>query len=452
VYSTAKKTKVYDSRHHGYWWTLEKPITVQVIMALGKKARRPMRWLRGFSFEFLREKQLMALRVAALVLLAVHALILHRCYDACCVGTTSLQQQVYTTFTAHNSSQRIPHRENDKGPFRTWKEAQQALHAIRQRDIQHEIGAPLNLLYLRFREEKVRLDHLPAPPTQCRHFYEDDSPIEIDLALVRMLGQSSSKIPTEFVRNVSLAVALTTNYTTRFPLDKSVTIYALKNGKLYFDRRSNHPRSCGHQHKIVGFMSFMREAAALLGPPGLPDVAFRFSCLDNPYAPFEGLWTYSSFKDGRGGPLAFPDDYFTFERWRRLRPNPSEAAYRSKPPRAAWFGGRTGDTPLHHADRQGFLDLETVEMIENMTSREYFVTQYAPGKDERIVAAFDKIPMSKLLAQYRVLLAIAGHSFASNTLPLLSSNSLVVQQVCGRQIGLAQRCSTVSSHSRCHVF
>jgi hypothetical protein len=416
-------------------WPCSLPTTVR-IMAYGKKATPPIWWRRIVSFECFREKQLIALRVAVLVLLAMQALILHRCYYACCANTQDrLQQQVYSAFTAHNSSQRVPQRfsqqESEKGPFRTWKDARQALHSVRQRDIQLEIGAPLNSMYLHFREEGVRLDHLPPPPTQCRRFYDDDSPMEIDLALVRMLGRSSSKIPTEFVRHVRHAVDLTTNYRTRFPLDKSVTIYVLKTGKLYFDRRSNHPRSCGHQHKIVGFMSFMREVAARLGQPGFPDVAFRFSCLDNPYSPVQGLWTYSSFKDGRGGPLAFPDDYFTFERWRRLRPNPSEVAYRSKPPRAAWFGGKTGDVPLHHADRQGYLDLDSVEMIETMTSREYFVSQYAPGNDARIVAAFDKIPMSDLLARYRVLLAIAGHSFASNTLPLLSSNSLVVQQVSG---------------------
>jgi hypothetical protein len=177
-------------------------------------------------------------------------------------------------------------------------------------------------------------------------------------------------------------------------------------------------------------MSFMQEAAHLLGPgQALPDVAFRYSCLDNPYPPTLGLWTYSSFKEGRDGPLAFPDDYFTFERWNRLRPDPSEPAYRAKPPRAAWYGGRTGDKPLHHSYRKGFLDVVNVDLLANMTSREYLVYKYSPGKDSRIVAAFEKIPMNKLFIQNRVLLAIAGHSYASNALQLFSSNTLVVEQV-----------------------
>jgi hypothetical protein len=394
---------------------------------------RSLRRRRNFCVDFSREKQLVPWKVAVFViLLSLHALTFLRCYKSSSNtdGTVELDLKLYSAFTQSNLSKSISRFGHLKGPFLTWKEAREARSAILRRDIQREIGAPLNQLYRQLREKPNRFNHLPPPHSVCRRYYQEDSEIDIDMALTRMLGASISSIPTQFVRNVSLAVDVTTNYTTRFPLKKSVTIYVLKDGKLYFDRRTNHPRSCGHQHKIVGFMSFMQAAAHLLGPEqALPDVAFRYSCLDNPYPPLHGLWTYSSLKEGLEGPLAFPDDFFTFERWNRLRPDQLESAYRAKPPRAAWYGGRTGDKPLHHAHRKGFLDLVNVDFLTNMTSREFLVNRYSPGRDSRVFAAFEKIPMATLLNQYRVVLAIAGHSFASNTLQLFSSNSLVVQQV-----------------------
>lgn len=395
------------------------------MAAKPNRGLRRRRRRRGFFADLWRSSQLSVCWTALAILLCFHLWILRRCYNSCLRTSGHVGLKNWQFIDYPNETQSISRIGVDKGPFGSWREAFNALKEIRRRDIQNEISAPLNAAYRRFRDEPIRLDHLPHPPAWCNRFYDHDSPIDIDLALTRMMGHNFSRIPSDFVRNVSLTVDITTNYTTRFPLRKSATIYVLKDGVLYFDRRSNHPRQCGHQHKIVGFLTFMQATF----PLGLPDVAFRFGCLDNPYPPLEGLWTYSSFKEADRGPLAFPDDYFTFERWQRLRPDPAEPAYRDKPLRAAWHGSRTGDKPLHHAYRQGFLETVSVELLENVTSREYFVGRYADGSDDRITASFDKVPISQLLRRSRVLLAIAGHSFASNTLPLLSSNSLVVAQV-----------------------
>jgi hypothetical protein len=311
------------------------------------------------------------------------------------------------------------------GPFQTATEYRDARQALLRADIQSTLGLPLTKYSKWLSSQQTSFfDHLnlPNPPAVCRRFYtehgDDDYPVaHIDLALARMMGSHPSKIPTTDIREVTHKQEVVV-----------VVTYVLRDGVLYFDTRAGHPQYCVHRYKILGTLNFLVLAHKL---QPLPDVAFRFSCVDNPVEPLSGLWTYSSLKDPDYAVLSFPypDGVFNERRWHTVSHDETEVQLRQKPRHAEWRGTCVGLAPMPFLYTEGHLEAEDkskLEHLEYSPSRPYFRDRYRWSF--RVTASCKKKPMKSILRRNRVLFSLAGQSAATVNLELLLSNSVVAMQ------------------------
>ena len=299
-----------------------------------------------------------------------------------------------------------------------WWQAERTVSQLPDpQQLQAQLGAPLNDNYRSVNATTIRLQK--PPPNVCSAYY--GPVINIDTVLTKMLGPNPSKIATSSVQQSS----------TTPPISTLQLIF--KDNVLYYV--GSPPKDCVHPSKLMSVVAFLAVAYHNLhlvaSEDSLSDVAFRYQCTDNPGPPFSGLWSYSGLKDANTPTLVFPDDTFVTTKWLQSAPISSKRLSQ-KPKMAAWYGGKSGYVPMPYGSVPGYVqeDLGVPNSFWNhQTSREHFVHQIVTKSRHYIRASYKrKRSLQWLSKSHRILFGLAGNSYASNTLDIALSFSVMVQQ------------------------
>ena len=132
---------------------------------------------------------------------------------------------------------------------------------------------------------------------------------------------------------------------------------------------------------MIGVVKLLALAHTTVAP--VEDISFRFVCRDNPIAPWEAQWSYSTMKDPALPTLAWPDAQFLSYRWHKSKYNWMETPFDQKPKHAEWRGSNTGYLPFVHLYKNGFLEPEPPEALKYMertTPRKHFIRRYGSDR------------------------------------------------------------------------